>query len=589
MSPRAALLVLAAAATIGCADGTGPQVTLTDLHLTPGIDGFPRSGSFTLHVAQPMDAAGPGEIKLHSLELAVRGAHPASPGIVVREVSGELPGEVAPGDEIVTSMVFTLDVPGSGSGQTGNACDAPEPWFLRGTFFDEATSAFFPLRSESAWLAPTPLTGATWAEMLGDSGMQLASGAAVLADGSSVVVGSTEGTLDFEGKMLSTPGATTPFLVKLDPAGKPLWSRYFSSSHIDPATRIQGVQHVATTPGGGVVVAGHLDGTLDLGGGKITSAGDTDVFLARFDAKGNHLETRRFGDGFEQIVNTLSVDGAGNVVLVGATSGAMDFGGGFLAPILDPSFTSYYVARLPEAGAPIYAGVPVAVTAPTHFTAAVGVEGTVVMGGSFTGKAWLGAEPMHLSASETGFLVKLAADGAPLWSDAMKGAPVLAVAIDQGDVVAVLSPGDSAIIAGHQVPSALSGALVFARFDAAGALLFATPLGSGASAEITGLVIDSAGHALVSGHMLPPGSIVGLDAGAGAMASSFFTEIDRSGAQVRTRTFGCAGWPVDLAVARQGSRDIVLVATFTGALDLGQGITPGAGSTDLLVAKLPAL
>ena len=123
----------------------------------------------------------------------------------------------------------------------------------------------------------------------------------------------------------------------------------------------------------------------------------------------------------------------------------------------------------------------------------------------------------------------------------------------------------------------------------AGALLFATPLGSGASAEITGLVMDSAGHALVSGHVLPPGSIVGLDPGAGAMASSFFTEIDRSGAQVRTRTFGCGGWPVDLAVARQGSRDIVLVATFTGALDLGQGITPGAGSTDLLVAKLPAL
>jgi hypothetical protein len=588
MSPRAALLALAAASTIGCADATSPLVTLTDLRLN-AADGVLRSGSFSLHVAQPANAAGPGEIKLHSLRLAREDVDAEGAGFAVRAVSGALPGEVAPGDDLVSPLVFTLADESSSTADLGNACTSPQAFSLRGIYFDEATSAFFPIHSGSAWLAAKPLSGATWTERLGDAGLQLESDAAVLADGSSVLVGSTSGTLDFEGKPLSTPGDTKPFLVKLDPSGKPLWSRYFASSFIDPQVRTQGVQLVATTPSGGVVIAGPLDGTLDLGGGTITSAGDTDVFLARFDAQGNHVETRRFGDGLKQTVTALDVDAAGNTVLVGSLVGAIDFGSGLVAPILDPTFTSYYVASLPEAGAPKYAKVPVAVTAPTRFVAGVGSDGVVVMGGSFTGKAFLGAPPIVSSALEAGFVVKLTAGGALAWADATSGAPVLAVAIDQGDVVAVLDLAASAIVAGQQITSGPAGALVLARFDPAGALVSSIPLGASGSADITGLVIDSAGHALLSGHIHAPQSIVGLGAGAGAMGSSFFTEIDRTGARLRIQTFGCESWSIDVAVAHQGSRDPVFVSTFEGAIDLGNGITPPAGASDLLVTRLPAL
>lgn len=83
--------------------------------------------------------------------------------------------------------------------------------------------------------------------------------------------------------------------------------------------------------------------------------------------------------------------------------------------------------------------------------------------------------------------------------------------------------------------------------------------------------------------------IVGLGVGAGTMGSSFFTEIDRTGARLRIQAFGCETWSIDLAVAHQGSRDPVIVSTVDGALDLGKGIRPPAGATDLLVARLPAL
>ncbi|MEP7125222.1 MAG: hypothetical protein ABJE95_30105 [Byssovorax sp.] len=589
MSARSALLFALAAVTIGCGENGSPTVTITDLHVKQGDDGFFASGTFALHVAQPAEAAGPGAIKLHELDLDFGDSNGVQPHYMVSRLSGEPPGEVAPGDDVVSTIGFELNHSNGDSGDSSNACATPSAFSLTGAYFDESASAFFPVRSAPAWVAPAPLTGATWSESLGDAGLDLEGDVAAFADGSSVMVGSTSGTLDFSGKKLAVPQATSPFLVKLDPAGQPLWSRYFTSSYIDPQVRVQGVHRVAAAPDGGAVVAGLLDGTLDLGGGSITAAGDTDVFFARFDAAGKHLETRRLGDGLRQTLLAIDVDAAGNVIVVGGTAGAIDFGADSLvAPILDPSFTSYFSARLPAAGAPIYARIPLAITVPTQLVAAAAADGAVVFGGAFTGKAWLGADPIVEKPAETAFLEKLAADGSLVWSTAIDGAVVLAVGLDQGDVVAAMTFGPSVLIGGKQMSGGPTGTLGLARFDPQGALRSWLPIAAAPAASVTSLVIDSAGHALLAGHALDPHEITALSAAAGAIGSSFFTEIDRDGLLVRAQAFGCSSWPVDLAVARQGARDVILASTHEGAIDLGQGVVPSAGLTDLLVARLPA-
>lgn len=584
-------LALVASTAIGCGAEGHAAITITDLVVTPTAAGTVLGGTFNLHVARPEDATGSSRIRLHTLEIKREDSGSSGLPFVVARLLGEAPSDVEPGAEAVFPMGFELDRAGSlDEPPFQNCSSSPDGFFLDGIYFDDAEGAFFPIRSTSSWLPSTSPSGATWAESFGDATPQLAHDVAVFPDGSSIIVGSTAGAADFKETTSGAQPIPAPFVMKLDAAGKLAWSRLTPIHAVDPLMATdQGPRLVAAAPDGSIVVAGTFDGKLDLGTGEITSAGATDVFLARLDANGKAMETRQFGDGLTQTVTTMDVDAAGNAVLVGALSGAMDFGAGPVSPLIDPASTSFYVAKLPPTGAPVYAKVPLVISRPDRFAAAVGLDGAVILGGSFLGSAWIGAEPpQEVGEQEAGFLVKLAADGAVAWSTVVGGALVTQVALDQGDVVATVNIGTGATLGGQPVSGGMFGALVLARFDPAGALRYAVPIGGSGVLEVASLVIDSAGHALLAGHLVAPLSIPGPLSDPAVAQSAFLVEFDRNGALVRSTGFGCTNSPVDVAVARTGPRDLVLVSTFYGAVDFGKGIVPAAGATDLLVAKLPA-
>jgi hypothetical protein len=578
------LVALASLAAIGCDAGERTEVSLTDLALKVESDGIIRTGSFDLHIARPASASGSSGIRLHTLDILVNseyGGESFTP-IPLGLIGGKVPGVVDPGAEIVSPMAVGL-VPGLRADQgLFDSCSVPEGFVLSCTYFDEAEDAFFAVRSPATWVPPKALTGAAWAQTFGDAAPQSATGAAAFADGSSAFVGLSG----------ATNAPLTSFVTKLDAAGNTVWNRQMALTP-SPAALMslvsQGPSLVAASPDGGVVVAGNLDGDLDVGGAVITSTGDTDVFLARLDATGKTIETRRFGDALAQDVRAMDLDAAGNVILVGSLAGAIDFGGGPIAPLLSPSAASYYVAKLPPSGAPIYAKVPVALDPPGGFTASIGADGTAILGGWFTGQAWIGADLAPQSPFVTAFLLALAADGSIAWSKLIEGTVMDRVALDQGDVVAVMTTSiDKLIIDGHEIAGDPFGKTIFARFDPTGSLRYMIPFDSSGIPVVTGLVIDSAGHALISGNIASPFVLAGANVDPAGRSTTFVAELDRSGASVRNLTFGCASSPLSLAVAPSGSRDVLLISTFMGAVDSGKGTIPSAGSTDVLVAKLPA-
>lgn len=591
MSARLALAFVAvtSALSIGCG-GTRDrtEVSITDLVMKVESNGSIHTGAFHLHVAQPASATGSSGIRLHTLEIR-RGSARTGAGLPVMRIRTEPQGDVEPGAESVSTVPFDLFGESAFVDPTFDSCAEPSGFFLSGTYFDEAEGAFFTVVSPPSWISPRSFPGTTWAETFGDVAPQIEHDAAVFADGSSIIVGSTSDASGPDGEIPSAPHIPTPFVMKLDAAGNTVWERRMPlSTGSGVPDESQGPSLVATSPGGGVVVAGAFDGTLDLGSGAITSVGDTDVFFARLDATGKTIETRRFGDALAQTVAAMDVDAAGNVVLAGTLAGGMDFGAGAIGPIIDPTVTSYYVARIPEVGAPIYAKVPVALAMPVNFVAAVGAEGTVALGGTFSGKAWVGAEPPHTATDKSGFLLELAADGSIAWSAVIDDARVAQVAHDQGDVVAAVLIHDKTVVGGGELSSDGQPKLVLARFDPAGALRYAIPLGGEGALNVASLVIDSAGHSLLSGGLFGPLSLPGSTVDPAGRASTFFAEVDRSGVHVRSMIFGCASSPIDLAVSHSGSRDVLLASTFVGAVDFGKGQIPSKGASDIVVAKLPA-
>jgi hypothetical protein len=62
-----------------------------------------------------------------------------------------------------------------------------------------------------------------------------------------------------------------------------LWSKSFGNAGFDVATA------TAIDSAGNVVVTGYFQGTVDFGGGPLTTAGEDDIFVAKLDSSGNHL------------------------------------------------------------------------------------------------------------------------------------------------------------------------------------------------------------------------------------------------------------------------------------------------------------
>ncbi|XXT15491.1 hypothetical protein WME94_35110 [Sorangium sp. So ce429] len=89
---------------------------------------------------------------------------------------------------------------------------------------------------------------------------------------------------------------------------------------------------IASDALGNFYITGSFDGTVDFGGGPLTSAGRRDIFLFKLDPSGALLWSKRFGSTHEEYGFGVNVDGSGNVLLAGGYQGdtfapIVDFGG----------------------------------------------------------------------------------------------------------------------------------------------------------------------------------------------------------------------------------------------------------------------
>src|SRR5262249_18344080 len=127
------------------------------------------------------------------------------------------------------------------------------------------------------------------------------------------------------------------FVVKLGPDLDHLASASFPDASTD-----QSYNEVAVDSAGNVVVAGDFEGSIDFGGGPPAGAGDHGRFLAKVGPQLKHLQSKSFGDAESQRAADVAVDGAGNIVLIGNFTGSIDLGGG---PLTSAGGSDIFVAK----------------------------------------------------------------------------------------------------------------------------------------------------------------------------------------------------------------------------------------------------
>jgi len=180
-----------------------------------------------------------------------------------------------------------------------------------------------------------------WSNRFGDANNQQAYSVAVDASGNVIVGGHFAGTVNFGGANLTSLGSTDVFIAKFNNAGAHQWSQRFGDASA------QTCQSVAVDASGNVLATGYFAGTVNFGGGNLTSTGSSDTFVAKFNAAGTHQWSRGFGSAGDQNGYSIVADPVGNVIVSGFFNGTINFGG---PDLTSAGSTDVFIAKFSSTG-----------------------------------------------------------------------------------------------------------------------------------------------------------------------------------------------------------------------------------------------
>ena len=188
----------------------------------------------------------------------------------------------------------------------------------------------------SAW----KLTGAgshVWSKIFGDASLQLGVGIATDAGGNVYLVSNVQGSANFGGSALTSAGSFDLAVAKLDSSGTHVWSQIYGDS------ASQSGFGITIDAAGDVNFATNFGGTIDFGGGPLTSLGGNDIAIVKLTSAGAHASSVQFGDVGDQSAARIETDPSNNRYICGQINGTVDFGSGAL---MSSGGGDAYVAKL---------------------------------------------------------------------------------------------------------------------------------------------------------------------------------------------------------------------------------------------------
>jgi len=159
-------------------------------------------------------------------------------------------------------------------------------------------------------------------KQLGSSDAASVTSLAVDDSGNILACGSFSGDVDFGSGSVDGFGGSDTFVAAYSASGSLLWSKVYGTSDDDASC------HVAIV-GSKVLVGVRLEGTLNFGGGDVTSAGGSDVHLVTLELSDGSFDAQAgpFGGSNSESLYSMHVDSTGAVLFTGVYQGGADFGG----------------------------------------------------------------------------------------------------------------------------------------------------------------------------------------------------------------------------------------------------------------------
>ncbi|HEX6426137.1 MAG TPA: SBBP repeat-containing protein, partial [Niastella sp.] len=145
--------------------------------------------------------------------------------------------------------------------------------------------------------------------------------------GNRYITGYFNGAVDFDPgagtQNLTSAGSNDIFLAKYDASGNYVWAKGMGGIGFEMGYSL------AVDASGNSYITGQFTGTVDFDPGSgtqnLTTTGNADIFLAKYDASGNYMWAQQIGATNNDIGYALAVDASGNSYITGYFNGTVDF------------------------------------------------------------------------------------------------------------------------------------------------------------------------------------------------------------------------------------------------------------------------
>jgi len=362
---------------------------------------------------------------------------------------------------------------------------------------------------------------------------------------------------------------------------------------------------------GNIYITGEYKGTVDFDPGfgvaNLTSVGQDDIFVCKYNASGNFVWAKSFGGIQHDEAGSIALDAAGNVYITGRFFDTVDFDPGVSTYNL--TIPGFYgdacVCKLNNSGSLVWVKQLGNNADEIGFSINVDVAGNVYTAGIFSGTSDFdpGSGTFGLT-SINGFNVfvsKLDVSGSFVWAKQFTGQSDVSshsIAFDAAGNILIagdfLGTVDFDPGSGTSNLTSVNGADNFVcKLDTSGSFIWAKQFGGTQWGGPVSITLDTAGNIYASGPFegtadFNPGSAIANLTSAGAY-DSYISKLDASGNFIWAKQI--AGSSDDFAngIATDVSGNIYVTGSFEGVADFDPGsgvfnLTPP--NFDMFVLKL---
>lgn len=445
-----------------------------------------------------------------------------------------------------------------------------------------------------------------WSRSYGGPGDDGGNEVSIDSQGNVIAVGTVASAINFGGVDVTPVGAKDAFVVKLDRDGNYVWERLAGGPNDDAAI------DVVVDQDDNIIVAGLFTQEIDFGNGQVLVGppNQRSLFVWKLTRDGTFDWAVSF-IGFEALsIPSLAVGPDGSIFVAGGLRGSVDFGGGALTSVgsfdiyllkLDrqgthvwstsfPSATSVNVDPMfapPPAGIQVDADGSVLLAGP--YETSISIFGDMRMGGALP-RVWLARiDPSGTSAA---WVKDFGADVAAIANTTSLGAEQLLVA---GTFVGALG------IEGQFYPvSGFDNAdLYLARFDkVSGAHIDATTYQATVIRDEEDIIqsltrvvtmdVNAQGEVLIAGALADTLVLGGttLTAIGEIEPDLFAAKLDPQGTPLLAARYGDASRDAAFGGELDDAGNVVVTGLFAGQLVLGADRHQTRGGTDIFLVKL---